>query len=89
MARSRTVQSSGGGAATSVHDRIVAEIRSARLAAGLTQKELAARLKKSPSWVAAAEHGRRRIFVHDLASIAVALGIDPIELLSRAKERAK
>jgi len=89
MARSRAVQSKARGASNSLHDRIVAEIRSARQAAGLTQKELAARLNKSPSWVAAAERGRRRIFVHDLEQIAAAVGLDPLELLSRAKQRAR
>jgi transcriptional regulator with XRE-family HTH domain len=89
MARSRTVKSRTRGAANSVHDRIVAEIRATRQAAGLTQRALAARLNKSPSWVAAVENGRRRLFIQDLDQIAAALEVDPIELLTRAKQRVR
>jgi transcriptional regulator with XRE-family HTH domain len=88
MARPRNVQRRGRGApqggAASAHARVAAEIRRARQAAGLTQRELAARLKKTPSWIAAAENGRRLILVRDLPRIAAALGMDVLELLRRA-----
>jgi transcriptional regulator with XRE-family HTH domain len=68
----------------SATNRLAAQIRSARLAAGLTQRALAERLGKSLSWVAAAEKGRRRIFINDLPRIADALGMELRELLRRA-----
>lgn len=88
MAHRRNAQGGGRGASSahepSATNRFAAQIRSARLAAGLTQSALAERLGKSSSWVAAAEKGRRRIFINDLPGIADALGIDLRELLRRA-----
>lgn len=89
MARPRgvhgRVRKASKDAGASARTRVAAEIREARRAAGLTQRELARRLNKSAAWVAAAENGRRLIFVHDLPRIAEALGIDVLELLRRAK----
>jgi len=88
MARPRTghsrARAASKGAGGSTNERIGAEIRKARQAAGLTQKELAAHLNKSRAWISAAEHGRRVIFVRDLPRLGEALGIDPLELASRA-----
>jgi transcriptional regulator with XRE-family HTH domain len=86
MARPRNVHGGGTskGAGTSARQSVAAEIRKARLAAGLTQRELASRLKRSPAWIGAAEKGHRRIYLHDLPRIAQALGMDAIELVTRA-----
>lgn len=88
MAHRRSVHSKGRGRTTG-HDsnatqRLAAQIRSARLAAGLTQRTLAERLGKSSSWVAATEKGQRKIFINELSQIADALGVDLLELLKRA-----
>jgi transcriptional regulator with XRE-family HTH domain len=75
--------------ARGAHDRVAAAIRTARQAAGLTQRELAARLDKSPSWVAAMENGHRPLLIQDVPRIAEALGLDVLELLSRARRAAR
>jgi transcriptional regulator with XRE-family HTH domain len=56
----------------------------ARKGAGLSQEELARRLKRSQSFVAKMETGERRIDVVEFVEIARALGQEPTELLARA-----
>jgi transcriptional regulator with XRE-family HTH domain len=60
-------------------------------AAGLTQRTLAARLKKPQSFVAKYEGGERRLDVVEFIRIARALDADPLKLLSvfLAMPRAK
>ena len=53
----------------------------ARKKAGLTQQELAKRLKKPQSFVAKYEGGERRIDVLEFLSIARAIGAEPTRLL--------
>jgi transcriptional regulator with XRE-family HTH domain len=53
----------------------------ARKRAGLTQQELAKRLKKPQSFVAKYEGGERRIDVVEFVAISRAIGADPIRLL--------
>jgi transcriptional regulator with XRE-family HTH domain len=53
----------------------------ARKQAGLTQHELARRLKKPQSFVAKYEGGERRIDVVEFVTIVRAIGSDPIKLL--------
>lgn len=48
-----------------------------RRAAGLSQRELAARLKRERSFVARVEQGERRVDVIELLWICQACGIDP------------
>jgi ribosome-binding protein aMBF1 (putative translation factor) len=76
-------------AARGASERLAIEIRKARRAAGLTQAELSARLKKSPSWVAGVESNRRLLFLTDLQAIADALAMDVLELLARARRNAR
>lgn len=91
MARRRGVQSrvrrASKGVGPSAGNRVAAEIRRARQAAGLTQRELAARLNKSAAWIAVVEGARRHIDLEELDGIAAALGTDPLELLKRAMRR--
>jgi transcriptional regulator with XRE-family HTH domain len=58
----------------------------ARKGAGLSQHELARKLKRSQSFIAKIEVGERRIDVVEFIEIARALGREPAELLSRALE---
>lgn len=58
----------------------------ARKSAGLSQQELARRLKRSQSFVAKLEVGERRVDVVEFIEIARALGKEPTELLSRVLE---
>jgi transcriptional regulator with XRE-family HTH domain len=53
----------------------------ARKQAGLTQHELARRLKRPQSFVAKYEGGERRIDVIEFVTIVRAIGADPIKLL--------
>lgn len=56
-------------------------IVAARKKAGLTQQELAKRLRRPQSFVAKYEGGERRIDVLEFLAIARAIGADPIKLL--------
>jgi transcriptional regulator with XRE-family HTH domain len=56
----------------------------ARKAAGLTQRELAARLGRPYSVVANIERGERRIDIVEFIAVARALGIGELELMGRA-----
>lgn len=58
----------------------------ARKGAGLSQQELARRLKRSQSFIAKLEVGERRVDVVEFIEIARALGKEPTELLSRVLE---
>jgi len=58
----------------------------ARKSAGLSQQELARRLKRSQSFIAKLEVGERRVDVVEFIDIARALGKEPTELLSRVLE---
>lgn len=53
----------------------------ARKAAGLTQDDLAKRLKKPQSFVAKYEGGERRIDVVEFLAITQAIGADPLRIV--------
>lgn len=65
------------------HRSLCATLAEARSQAGLTQRDLAARLKRPHSYVAKIEGGERRIDVVEFIELARALRIDPVKLLSR------
>lgn len=67
---------------------IARDIRDARRAAGLTQGELAKRLRRPPSYVSRAERGIQSLSVAEFVDFARALRLDPGELLSRALKNA-
>lgn len=69
---------------TRTHRTLCAVLVAARKGAGLSQEELARRLKRSQSFVAKMETGERRIDVVEFVEIARALGQEPTELLARA-----
>lgn len=52
----------------------LARLRAAREAAGLTQVEVAKKLKKPQSWVSKSETGERRVDAVELCEIAKVLG---------------
>jgi transcriptional regulator with XRE-family HTH domain len=54
---------------------------SARKAAGLTQQDVAKRLKKPQSFVAKYEGGERRLDVIEFLGISRVLGADPLTIL--------
>lgn len=55
----------------------------ARGAAGINQRDLAARLGKEPSWVAKIEMGERRVDLLEFIAIARALGLKETELFRK------
>jgi transcriptional regulator with XRE-family HTH domain len=59
---------------------------SARKAAGLTQRELAAKMGRTYSVIANIERGERQIDVVEFIAIARALGVDELELMRRIVE---
>jgi transcriptional regulator with XRE-family HTH domain len=60
-----------------------AAIATARLRAGLTQIDVAERLRKSPSWVAHIEGGVRRVKVIGLLALADVIGFDAAAMVRR------
>lgn len=65
--------------------RLLAEVR---VAAGLTQAQLASRLKRPQSFVAKYELGERRLDVIEFCAVARNLDQEPIALLRRFVEIA-
>jgi transcriptional regulator with XRE-family HTH domain len=65
------------------HRALVREIVTARKAAGLTQRGLAAKLKRSGSFVWKLESHEHRVDVLEFVDIAKACGVEPLELLRR------
>jgi transcriptional regulator with XRE-family HTH domain len=62
---------------------VIERLREARTDAGLTQRDLAARLKKEPSWIAKIELGERRLDIVEFIAIARALGLKEDDLLRK------
>jgi len=65
------------------HRALTATIIQARKAAGLTQRQLAAKLKRSNSFVWKIEAGERRIELLEFIEIARCLGQDPVKMFAR------
>ena len=61
---------------------LVRALVDARQNAGLSQQQLAAKLKRHQSFVARLESGERRIDVVELVVLARAIGFDPFQLLA-------
>lgn len=71
----KTIRSSG-------HEALREALIAARKRAGLTQEQLAKRLKQHQSFVARVESGERRIDVVELVVLARAIGVNAIDLLA-------
>lgn len=65
---------------TKEYKALRAELRAVRKEAGLSQRDLAARLAVPHSWVAKVEAGERRIDVVEFAWFVSACGADPATL---------
>jgi len=71
------------------HDRLRAVLKRARKDQGLTQQELATRLKRKQSFVAKYESGERRLDVIEFLEIAEALAQDPAWLVAEITRAQK
>ena len=65
------------------HDKLRTILREARVAAGLSQQQLADRLKRSDNFISYVERGDRMLDVLEFIDYANALGVDPQKLLAR------
>src|SRR5258708_828463 len=72
-----------------VHRDLVSRLRRARMAAGLTQAQVAKKLKKPQSFVARFESGQRRIDVVELSYVAEIYGCTLADILVDAPARPK
>lgn len=52
------------------HKKIISKLKQARLASGLTQPEVAAKLNKPQSYISKSENGDRRIDITELKKMA-------------------
>ncbi len=68
---------------TAEYAALRAELTAARTAAGLSQRQLAQRLKLPHSWVGKVETGERRIDAIECAWYLQACGVDPLTILKR------
>jgi len=66
-------------------ERLRALLIRKRREAGLTQDQLARRLGVYQSFVSKYETGERRLDVFELATIAEAMGLDPVEMLREVR----
>jgi transcriptional regulator with XRE-family HTH domain len=73
---------------SAMHRALIASVVEARESAGLTQRALAAKLKRSDSFVWKFEAGERQLKVLEFIEIAAALDVEPEELLRRVRKSA-
>jgi hypothetical protein len=64
-------------------------LRDLRARAGLTQRELGARLRRPQSWVHSCETGGRRIDVGEFALWCRACGADPVKSFAKLAQEAR
>ena len=65
------------------HRALIAILVEARERAGLTQRDLAARLKRPHSFVGRIEAGERRVDVIEFIEIARVMDVDPREMFAQ------
>ncbi len=65
------------------HETVRAFLKEARQEAGMTQTQVAKRLRRHQSFVATVESGQRRIDVVELMYFAEAIGFAPEKLIKR------
>jgi transcriptional regulator with XRE-family HTH domain len=67
------------------HEALAQFLIDKRKRAGLTQAQVAAKLRRYQSFVATVESGQRRIDVVELLDLADAIGFDPREVVKTLK----
>lgn len=66
-----------------VHRQIIGELVKARRSRGMTQRDLAAALKKPPSFVGKVEAIERNLSVLEFVAWAAAVGADPNQIIPK------
>lgn len=66
--------------------KLLVLLRSARIDAGLTQAQLAARLDQDQTFVSKYESAERRLDILELREICQAIGIDFVEFIGRLNQ---
>jgi transcriptional regulator with XRE-family HTH domain len=74
-------------ATSAAYRRFVDAIVEKRLASGVTQEELARRLKKPQSFISKIERVERRIDVVEFCALIRALGLVPAEVIAQVDEQ--
>lgn len=69
--------------------RLLQLIVAARLEAGLTQADVAAKLRRPQSYVAKTEGGERRLDLLEFVDLMIAIGADPAPLLESLRPAQK
>jgi transcriptional regulator with XRE-family HTH domain len=70
----------------SAYRKFLNELRNARLAAGMSQEELADRLDKHQTFVSKVEKGQRYLDVLEFVRWAKAIEVDPAKLVSGLRD---
>jgi len=71
------------------HRAVIAVLVAARKVAGLTQQQVAVRLRKPQSFVSKYETGERRLDVPEFIRVSRRLGADPADLLRQVERRSE
>jgi transcriptional regulator with XRE-family HTH domain len=68
------------------HGKLRRELAVIRVAAGMNQRQLAAKLKRPPSYVGKVETGERRIEVFEAVDWCAACGVELAAVLKRVRD---
>ena len=69
------------------HQALLSVMAQARVKAGLSQRQLSAKLKVSVNYVQRIESGERDVGVDEFVEFSEAVGADPIDLLKQALKK--
>jgi ribosome-binding protein aMBF1 (putative translation factor) len=72
-----------------IYRKVPVHLRALRAKAGLTQRDLSAKLRKPQSWVARCETAARRIDIAEWVEWCVGCGVDPKAALDDLVERRR
>ncbi len=77
----------------SIHSKeyqlVLAELKIARLSAGITQVELAERLNVTQTFISKCERNERRLDIVELRSFCIAIGVEFTEFISGLELKLK
>ena len=70
-----------------IYRKVPSFLREMRESAGLTQRQLAARIRQSQWWVTRSERGSRRVDVAEFLEFCRGCGVDPVGALTELSRR--